>query len=211
MQPIAATLQDWFRALKVGGLMVLSCDIGAEVSVAKAPSGGLAPGFSMADLLGLMGEVSETTAYRIVHCLQSLPHIEGSTTVDLMLEKLPSPPVEPTQALLKAMQFHQQGDLSQAQPIYQTILAQHPLHFPALHMLGVVHFQRNELVPAEALLRQALALSERTWEAHYNLGCVLWQSSRFVEARDCFKRCLELNPEYEMAQARLSQLSAAGV
>jgi len=114
-----------------------------------------------------------------------------------------------TEILSKAMAFHQAGSLERAQALYQTVLQTVPDDFPATHMLGVVHFQRGELISAEALLRQAAALNDGVAEMHYNLGCVLRAAGQPSEAKRCFERSLQLNPGFEMALARLDEIHAA--
>jgi hypothetical protein len=114
-----------------------------------------------------------------------------------------------TETLGEAMACHRAGRLERAQALYQTILQTVPDDFPATHMLGVVHFQRGELISAEALLRQAVSLDDGVAEAHYNLGCVLRAAGQPSEAKRCFERSLQLNPGFEMALARLDEMQAA--
>ncbi len=113
-----------------------------------------------------------------------------------------------TETLGEAMACHLAGSLERAQDLYQTVLQTVPDDFPATHMLGVVHFQRGELISAEALLRQAVSLDDGVAEVHYNLGCVLRAAGQPSEAKRCFERCLQLNPGFEMALARLGEMQA---
>jgi tetratricopeptide (TPR) repeat protein len=114
-----------------------------------------------------------------------------------------------TEILGQAMACHRAGSLERAQALYQTILQTVPDDFPATHMLGVVHFQRGELISAEMLLRQAISLDDGVAEAHYNLGCVLRAADQLSEAKRCFELSLQLNPGFEMARARLDEMQAA--
>ena len=41
----------------------------------------------------------------------------------------------------QALQMHHAGRLTEAQTLYQRVLALHPAHLPALQMLGVLMFQ----------------------------------------------------------------------
>lgn len=43
-------------------------------------------------------------------------------------------------------------------------------------------------------------------EAHFNLGGYLSAQKRYEEARDCYLRALEIDPEYTIAQKRLAEV-----
>ena len=64
---------------------------------------------------------------------------------------------------------------------------------------GSVAFRR-----AEELARKAVSCSEGCLdEAYLNLGGYLLAQRRYVEARDCYLRSLEIDPEYSIAKKRL--------
>ena len=67
-----------------------------------------------------------------------------------------------------ALAFHQRGDLIEAQIIYEAILKQWPKHFDALHMLGVIAYQKGDLARAQVLLVKALKINARVPSAHNN-------------------------------------------
>lgn len=68
-----------------------------------------------------------------------------------------------------ALAAHQAGRLDEAGSLYEEALACAPDQFDALHMLGVVHFQRQDFVHARVLIGRALALRPDVAEAHRNL------------------------------------------
>ena len=47
--------------------------------------------------------------------------------------------------LQRAIDLHQTGKLQQAELIYQQILQTHPQHSTALHLLGVIAYQSDNL------------------------------------------------------------------
>jgi len=67
-------------------------------------------------------------------------------------------PKELDALLARAMNAHQAGRLADAQNAYQALIKAAPRHFPALHFLGLVHFQKGEPDRAISLLRKALAI-----------------------------------------------------
>ncbi len=110
------------------------------------------------------------------------------------------------QALPIALQYHQSGQLEQAERIYRELLEVSALDFVALHLLGVARFQQGDLALAEQLLLKALTVNNLTPEAHYNLANVYVAQGRIIEARACLVHTLTLNPEFSLAQQKLLAL-----
>ena len=122
--------------------------------------------------------------------------------------KLFCAPASRENLLGKAVAYHLSGDFNSAEAIYKNLLQAAPDDFVALHMLGVVNFQRNELICAEHFLTRALSVNSITPEAHYNLGNVFAGLGRREEARACYARALELNKDFSLALQQLETLSA---
>ena len=55
-----------------------------------------------------------------------------------------------------AVALHRQGRLAEAERIYRRVLQQQPEHFDALHLLGVIAYQTNDLRAAEELIEKAI-------------------------------------------------------
>ncbi|MBP8297792.1 MAG: SEC-C domain-containing protein [Burkholderiales bacterium] len=93
------------------------------------------------------------------------------------LGAMPAPPAAPPPAVLAAMNaalaHQQQGEFADADRMYALALALAPDNFDALHMQGVVAYQRREFHRAEALIRRAIAINPRVETAHHNLTLVL--------------------------------------
>jgi glycosyltransferase involved in cell wall biosynthesis len=110
------------------------------------------------------------------------------------------------ESLGRALVHHQAGELNLAEAIYKNLLQSSPEDFVALHMLGVLYFQRNDLATAEALLTRALVINDITPEAHYNLGNVYAGLGRRGDSRICYERALELNCNFLPAYQQLMVL-----
>lgn len=112
----------------------------------------------------------------------------------------------------RAVGHHQRGELAQAEPLYREILAQVPIHFDALHMLGIARMQLGEHRDAVDLIRRAVDVDPRNPNkaaALSNLGIALSEVGRVPEALGCFERSLALapdNPEtlYNLGNARMA-------
>lgn len=99
-----------------------------------------------------------------------------------------------TELLARAVTLHQQGQLAEAEQLYRQILTQAPQHFDALHLSGLVAFQRGDPDSALRLIGQALTLNPNSAPAQANLGMILSALGRPAAALPCFDRALALNP-----------------
>ncbi|MEO8345766.1 MAG: DUF5672 family protein [Betaproteobacteria bacterium] len=94
----------------------------------------------------------------------------------------------------RGMQAHQRGDLSAAERDYRAALAAAPDHAPALHYLGVIHYQNRRVDDAMPLLERAVTLVPHEPEFHNNFGLALVAADRVDEGIARYRRALELKP-----------------
>lgn len=92
-----------------------------------------------------------------------------------------------------AFSAQKSGHLDKAEALYKKILAVAPKHVHALHLLGVLYYQRGRLEEAEQRIRQALEL-QKDASFYLNLALVLQQSKKTDDAIEAFENCLKLNP-----------------
>ncbi len=110
-----------------------------------------------------------------------------------------------------AVQYHQAGNLRQAEPLYRQVLQAAPQHPDALHLLGVVAYQTGRPDEAITLIGQALALKQ--WDAGYysNYGLALQAKGRIDEALASFRQALQLQPDFVDAHSNIGDtLRVAG-
>ena len=101
--------------------------------------------------------------------------------------------------LERAMMFHRQGTLADAERIYLQILEQQPNHFDAVHLLGVIAKQTRRAERAVELIRKAIGLDARVAAAHSNLAAALLDVRRPKEALASCDKAIELAPDFAMA------------
>ena len=109
-----------------------------------------------------------------------------------------------------AFQCHNSGDLRRAKSIYEEILAMHPGHIPALHLLGVVFYQLGDYDSAIGYIRKALSLNPNNPDAQNHLGSALKARGHLKEAIKCHERAIELNPAFAEAYYNLGNAYIAG-
>ena len=78
------------------------------------------------------------------------------------------------QLLDRAIACHRQGQLAQAEALYQQILQVQPSHFDARHMLGVIRYQQGRAAEALELVETALKLNPGSARALSNRGLILY-------------------------------------
>jgi predicted O-linked N-acetylglucosamine transferase (SPINDLY family) len=94
----------------------------------------------------------------------------------------------------QAFSLHQQGQLAQAERLYEQLLTQQPQHIDGLHFFGVLCNQRGQSQRAVELINQSLAIAPNNAAAHSNLGLALQELKRFDEALASYDRALAIKP-----------------
>jgi tetratricopeptide (TPR) repeat protein/SAM-dependent methyltransferase len=114
----------------------------------------------------------------------------------------------PTQLFATALRHLQSGQMAEAERSCRDLLAIAPDHFDGLHLLGIIAHNTGHDDDAAQLIGRALAVNERSPEAHFNLAQVLRARGRLDEAATHFHRCIELKPDYAAAHANFGHVLA---
>jgi tetratricopeptide (TPR) repeat protein len=96
----------------------------------------------------------------------------------------------------QAYRSFQQGEFDRAEKLCAGILAHRPDDFDALHLLGMLHFQRHRVVEALRFLAQALKVNSSSADALSNLGLALHAAGRYDEAISSYRHALDLAPDH---------------
>lgn len=115
--------------------------------------------------------------------------------------KSPADPGADCQAALEAaIAIHRAGRIDEAEPTYRRILAEQPDNAEALHMLGVVHLQKQLLNDALSLFKEAISRNGDDARYHNNLGNALMGLGRREEAISAFRQALAVDPNFLIAR-----------
>jgi tetratricopeptide (TPR) repeat protein len=92
----------------------------------------------------------------------------------------------------RALEFHREGRLDQAELSYRKILEKNPDHGDALHLLGALCYQKRNF--EEAVFYSQAALRHKTGDMDVcgNLGNALFACGRIDEAIRCFQEIIAM-------------------
>jgi Tfp pilus assembly protein PilF len=96
----------------------------------------------------------------------------------------------------QAYSYFQQGDLAKTERLCAGILEYRPEDFDALHLLGLLNFQRHRMAEALHFLAAALKSNSNSSDAMSNLGLALHATGRHDEAILSYRNALRLAPDH---------------
>jgi predicted O-linked N-acetylglucosamine transferase (SPINDLY family) len=106
-----------------------------------------------------------------------------------------------TEIFTRGLALHKQGRLNDAVACYEKALSKWPKHFPALHMLGVVHAQTRQYESAVNFFDRAIAINAGVAEAYNNRGIALQKLGRFEAAIASYDKAIALKPKIAQAHS----------
>jgi len=104
-------------------------------------------------------------------------------------------PVNVKEKLTEAIALHQDGQVRQAEQIYQQILQINPQDAEALHLLGVVALQAKKYEVAVELITQATKVDPKQSSFFNNLGIALIKQRKLEEAVQACQQAIKLQPD----------------
>lgn len=110
------------------------------------------------------------------------------------------------QMLDEAIRHHQAGRFHQAEVLYRNILNADPRHADAWHLLGMIAHAAIQNQHAVQYIQHAIELAPASAVYHNNLGTILAEMGRLVNARDAIARAIELRPNYPAAHNNLGEI-----
>jgi tetratricopeptide (TPR) repeat protein len=95
----------------------------------------------------------------------------------------------------QAIALHQAERLSEAEALYERIRLLQPKHADALHLLGVVAYQRGDHQKAADLIGEAIAARPGNAGFYANRGVALAALRQWDAALDSFERAIAIDPD----------------
>ena len=101
---------------------------------------------------------------------------------------------DPDALYAQALRLQNDGQLAQAEILYQQVLKIDPRHLAAINNLGVVYMQQKKYQQAIARFDEALHVRHDYVKAHYNLACVYARQNDVDRSLFYLKNALDFNP-----------------
>jgi tetratricopeptide (TPR) repeat protein len=106
-------------------------------------------------------------------------------------------------ALQLAFQYHQQGNLQQAELIYKNILKSSPHNYHVLNCLGNVLQEQHRYDDAIEFYQKAIMLNPNDFRTYYNLADAFFEKGELEKAIFNYKEALKINPDFPWAYNNL--------
>jgi predicted TPR repeat methyltransferase len=112
----------------------------------------------------------------------------------------------PRLAVVRASAMQRAGQLDAAEALLREALLREPGLADAVHLLGLLRYQRGDLAEAQQLVGRAVELDPVSADAWRNLGNLCGESGALDRAEACFRRVLQLRAGDVPARGNLAML-----
>jgi tetratricopeptide (TPR) repeat protein len=109
-------------------------------------------------------------------------------------------------ATQSALKYFREGNVQEAESLYQEILKAQPNNFEGLYYLGLINYKLENYDLAIQYIKEAIQINPNNTEAHYNLANALRERGCFDEAIICYQKTLKLNPNFDAAYINLGDV-----
>jgi tetratricopeptide (TPR) repeat protein len=117
----------------------------------------------------------------------------------MSVESLADRGAVPVETLRRAMAAYAAGRLDEAEFYSRLVVAANKKQFDAVHLLGLIDFQRGKFDEAHRLIGQAIKINPQSGKARSNLALVLQQLGRTEEALASLDKALSIEPDNLLA------------
>jgi Flp pilus assembly protein TadD len=109
------------------------------------------------------------------------------------------------ETLALARQYHQAGNLPQAEQLYQRIIQTNPTNADVHHLIGLVAFQLGRFQAAVQSIGQAIELKPNSVNYYCNLGLAHEAMGQIDEAVSCYQQALRVQTDFPDAHRNLGK------
>ncbi len=104
-----------------------------------------------------------------------------------------------------ALQYHQSGDLQEAEYIFKKILKKQHNNVDVLYKLGVLYAQVGNYDFAIRYIEKSLRLYPNNANAYYILGKIYQEKGQIEESIHCYKKVIKYDPLFALAYFNLGE------
>jgi tetratricopeptide (TPR) repeat protein len=114
--------------------------------------------------------------------------------------------MNPIELLKKATELQIAGEISEAEKIYNQVLAQYPDNIDAKHLLGLVRGEQDREEEAVSLIEEAIRAKPEESAFHHNIAGIYRRMGQIEKAEQEFRRAIDLKPDYGEAYQGLAEV-----
>lgn len=111
-------------------------------------------------------------------------------------------------SLDKGIALHASGQLDEAKKIYENIIQSETNNFQAIHLLGVIFFQKKNYSKSIELINNSININPKNFTAYNNLGNVFKELRKYSDAITNYNKAIEINPNYSGCLYNLAKTHA---
>jgi len=113
------------------------------------------------------------------------------------------------ESLDKGISLHLSGQLDKAKKIYENIIQSETSNFQAIHLLGVIFFQKKNYSKSIELIKNSININPKNFTAYNNLGNVFKELRKYSDAIINYNKAVEINPNYSGCLYNLAKTHAS--
>lgn len=106
----------------------------------------------------------------------------------------------------QAVSYYQQGQLTQAEELYDHILQAYPDHAETWHLLGLIKYKSQNFEQAKEYIERAIRYNSNKPQYFFNLGLVAEARGEPTQAITAYQRAIRLKPDYVEAHSNLGNM-----
>jgi tetratricopeptide (TPR) repeat protein len=147
------------------------------------------------------------TLIRYANCLITLAQYSKAEAVLDRAQGVVPPEMEKLVLAQRGHLLKAKGDFITAEKCYLRAHVLDPDDATYLIFAGSAAYDRGDIALAEIHAGSAIKCREGAIdEAYFNLGGCLLSSQHYLEAAECYRKALEIDPDYEIAKERLADV-----
>lgn len=104
------------------------------------------------------------------------------------------------EAIKIGLDYHRARDFKSAETVYRKVYEKNPRNADVYHLSGLILYHFGMPDSAIYLIDRAINLKNISPQYFYNKGVILLEKGEKQEAKKCFQKALEIDPDYNKAK-----------
>lgn len=110
------------------------------------------------------------------------------------------------EAMDLALDCHKAGEYQKAESIYRQVYNINPRNSDTLHLSALILYHYGYPDSAIHGIKRAISLNNAVPQYFYNTGIIWIEKGNLDEARECFQKALDIDPNYIKAKEAIKEI-----